>query len=74
MEHFKGTKATTRGHGGNRLRCRREVSGLRNNTDYNKATSHGSFWKNYSLGFTSDRFKAFIFMRMDFKMCMSRLL
>ena len=26
--HFKGTKAETRGHGGNRLRCLREVSGL----------------------------------------------
>ena len=28
LEHFKGTKAMTRGHGGNRLRCLREVSGL----------------------------------------------
>ena len=28
LEHFKGTKAMTRGHRGNRLRCLREVSGL----------------------------------------------
>ena len=28
LEHFKGIKAMTRGHGGNRLCCLREVSGL----------------------------------------------
>ena len=28
MEHFKGTKVMTRGHGGNRLHCLPEVSGL----------------------------------------------
>ena len=27
-EHFKGTKAMTRGHGDNRLRCHPEVSSL----------------------------------------------
>ena len=29
LEHFKGTKTLTRGHGGNRLCCLREESGLR---------------------------------------------
>ena len=28
LEYFKGTKAMTKGHGGNRLCCLREVSGL----------------------------------------------
>ena len=28
LEHFKGTKTMTREHGGNRLRCLSEISGL----------------------------------------------
>ena len=34
-EHFKGTKAMTRGHGGNRLCCVLEVAGLCVNTSWN---------------------------------------
>ena len=36
MEHFKGTKATTRGHGGNCFRCFHEVPGLKSSQSFMK--------------------------------------
>ena len=39
-EHFKGTKAITRGNGDNRIRCLHEVSGLE---PFSKAV-FGEFW------------------------------
>ena len=42
LEQFKGIKAMTRGHGGKRLRCLREVSGLKpcTNHTWNKVNAH----------------------------------
>ena len=34
LEYFKGAKAMTSGHGGNRLRCLREVLGLRTDSSF----------------------------------------
>ena len=41
LEHFKGTKAMTRGHGGNHLRCLHEESGLRTKLDLEPTTKIG---------------------------------